>query len=463
MNEESPVFSTGGVSTKQQPVEHLEPKSVILKQNRGYRGILMNQKTLRRTGIIAAGIIFAGFMAGLISQKINAQNSPNPQKPELTTQQPNPSVNTQIVEANTKFGFKLFSEILQENSNNNVFISPTSIAIALAMTYNGASGETQAAMANALELQGMSLSEVNQANEALKTTLENADSDIQLSIANSLWARQGVSFKPDFRQRNQEFYEAQITDLDFANPEAKRVINNWVKENTNGKIPQIISEIQPNDILFLINAIYFKGNWMEQFDKEQTVERPFYLVDGTQKEHPMMSQSGEYQYYEDDTVQAISLPYGKGRLSFYVFLPRENISLDTFEQQLTPEKWQQWMNRFGKRDGSIVLPRFKLEYEIQLNEALKALGMDVAFDDRADFSNMTEEDVLINQVKHKTFVEVNEEGTEAAAATSIGMVLTSAAIPQTPFEMVVDRPFFCAIRDNQTGTILFMGSIREPK
>ncbi|MEQ8467011.1 serpin family protein [Coleofasciculus sp. E1-EBD-02] len=423
----------------------------------------MNQKTLRRTGIIAACIIFAGFMAGLISQKINAQNSPNPQKPELTTQQPNPSVNTQIVEANTKFGFKLFSEILQQDSNKNVFISPTSVAIALAMTYNGASGETQAAIANALELQGMSLSEVNQANEALKTTLENADSDIQLSIANSLWVRQGISFKPDFLRRNQEFYDAKVTDLDFANPEVKRIINNWVKENTNGKIPQIISEIQPNDILFLINAIYFKGNWMEQFDKEQTVERPFYLVDGTQKEHPMMSQSGEYQYYEDDTVQAISLPYGKGRLSFYVFLPRENISLDTFEQQLTPENWQQWMNRFGKRDGSIVLPRFKLEYEIQLNKALKALGMDVAFDDRADFSNMTEEDVLINQVKHKTFVEVNEEGTEAAAATSIGMVLTSAAIPQPPFEMVVDRPFFCAIRDNQTGTILFMGSIREPK
>ncbi|MEQ9372369.1 MAG: serpin family protein [Coleofasciculus chthonoplastes F3-SA18-01] len=423
----------------------------------------MNQQILRRTGIIAAGIIFAGLLAGLISQKINAQNSSNPQKPELIAQQPNLSVDTQIVEANTKFGFKLFSEILQENSNKNVFISPTSVAIALAMTYNGASGETQAAMANALELQGMSLSEVNQANEALKTTLENADSDIQLSIANSLWAKQDISFKPDFLRRNQEFYDTQVTNLDFANPEAKRVINNWVKENTNGKIPQIISEIQPNDILFLINAIYFKGNWMEQFDKDKTVERPFYLVDGTQKEHPMMSQSGEYQYYEDDTVQAISLPYGKGRLSFYVFLPRETVSLDTFEQQLTPENWQQWMNRFGKRDGSIVLPRFKLEYEIQLNKALKALGMDVAFDDRADFSNMTEADVLINQVKHKTFVEVNEEGTEAAAATSVGMVLTSAAIPQTPFEMVVDRPFFCAIRDNQTGTILFMGSIREPK
>jgi len=177
----------------------------------------------------------------------------------------------------------------------------------------------------------------------------------------------------------------------------------------------------------------------------------------------MMSQSGEYQYYQDDSVQAISLPYGKGRLSFYVFLPRETVSLDTFEQQLNPENWQQWMNQFGKRDGSIVLPRFKLEYEIQLNEALKALGMDVAFERRANFSNMTEADVLINQVKHKTFVEVNEEGTEAAAATSVGMVLTSATFPQTPFEMVVDRPFFCAIRDNQTGTILFMGSIREPK
>jgi len=423
----------------------------------------MNQKTLRRTGIIAACIIFAGLLAGLISQKINAQNSPNPQKPQLIAQQPNPSVDTQIVEANTKFGFKLFSEILQQDSNKNVFISPTSIAIALAMTYNGASGETQAAMANALELQGMSLSEVNQANEALKTTLENADSDIQLSIANSLWAKQDISFKPDFLQRNQEFYEAQVTDLDFANPEAKRIINNWVKENTNGKIPQIISDIKPDDILFLINAIYFKGNWTEQFDKDKTVERPFSLADGTQQQHPMMSQSGEYQYYEDDTVQAISLPYGKGRLSFYVFLPRENVSLDTFEQQLTPENWQQWMNRLGKRDGSIVLPRFKLEYEIQLNEALKALGMDMAFDRRAGFSNMTEADVLINEVKHKTFVEVNEEGTEAAAATSVGMVLTSAAIPQTPFQMVVDRPFFCAIRDNQTGTILFMGSIREPK
>ncbi|MFP4123055.1 serpin family protein [Coleofasciculus sp.] len=423
----------------------------------------MNQQTLRRTGIIAAGIVLAGFIAGLISQNINAQNSPNPQAPELTAQQPNPSVDTKLVEANTKFGFKLFSEILQQDSDKNVFISPTSVAIALAMTYNGARGETQAAMANALELQGMSLSEVNQANEALKTTLENADSDIQLSIANSLWARQGISFKPDFLQRNQQLYDAQITDLDFANPESLRIINNWVNENTNGKIPQIISEIQPDDILFLINAIYFKGNWTEQFDKDKTVDRPFYLADGTQKEHPMMSQSGEYQYYEDDTVQAISLPYGEGRLSFYVFLPRENASLDTFEQQLTPENWQQWMNQFGKRDGSIVLPRFKLEYEIQLNKALKALGMDVAFDDRADFSNMTEEDVLINQVKHKTFVEVNEEGTEAAAATSIGMVLTSAAIPQTPFEMVVDRPFFCAIRDNQTGTILFMGSIREPK
>jgi len=202
---------------------------------------------------------------------------------------------------------------------------------------------------------------------------------------------------------------------------------------------------------------------MEQFDKDKTVERPFYLADGTQKEHPMMSQSGEYQYYEDDTVQAISLPYGKGRLSFYVFLPRETVSLDTFEQQLTPENWQQWINQFGKRDGSIVLPRFKLEYEIQLNEALKALGMDVAFDRRANFSNMTEADVLINQVKHKTFVEVNEEGTEAAAATSVGIIPTSATFPQPPFEMVVDRPFFCAIRDNQTGTILFMGSIREPK
>lgn len=428
----------------------------------------MNRQMLSRVGaIVAAGIIISGLLGGFMTQKIDAIDPlPHSQKPtdsHLTAQSPNTPVDAKLVDANTKFGFKLFSEILKQDSKKNVFVSPTSVAIALSMTYNGASGETQQAMANALELQGMSLQDINQANETLKASLEKADPAVQLSIANSLWAKQGITFKPDFLQTNKQFYDAKVTELDFAKPNASSIINNWVKENTRGKIDKIVEQLKPSDVLFLINAIYFKGNWTKPFEKSQTTEKPFYLSDGSQKQHPMMSQSGKYRYYENETFQAISLPYGKERLSLYVFLPRKNTNLDALQQQLTLENWQQWLNQFGMRQGSIQLPRFKFDYDIQLNSALKALGMESAFNNRANFSKMTSASVKIDEVKHKTFVEVNEEGTEAAAVTSVGMVLKAARAPQEPFQMVVDRPFFCAIRDNQTGTVLFMGSIKEPK
>jgi serpin B len=426
----------------------------------------MNRQVLSRAGaIVAAGIVLAGALGGLMTEKLNALNSQKPEESPLTAQLPDPEVDSKLVDANTKFGFKLFSEVLKRDSNKNVFISPASVAIALSMTYNGASASTQQEMAKALELQGLSLQDVNQANNALKTSLENADPGaVQLTIANSLWAKQGVAFKPEFMQRNQQFYGAKVTELDFTKPNAAGAINSWVKENTRGKIDQIIQQISPSDVLFLINAIYFKGNWTKEFDKSQTTERPFHLLDGTEKQHPMMSQSGRYRYYDNETFQAVSLPYGEGRLSLYVFLPRETTNIEAFQQQLAVENWQQWMNQFRMRRGAIQLPRFKFDYDIQLNSALKALGMEEAFDDStANFSNMSSARLAINEVKHKTFVEVNEEGTEAAAATSVGMVLTSARTPDEPFQMVVDRPFFCAIRDNQTGTILFMGSVVEPK
>ncbi|MBD2130172.1 serpin family protein [Microcoleus sp. ZQ-A2] len=428
----------------------------------------MNRQKLNRVGaIVAAGIVLSGLVGGLMAQKIDALDShPNSQKPEnsrLMAQSPNRPVDSKLVDANTKFGFKLFQEVLKEDSNKNVFVSPTSIAIALSMTYNGASGETQQGMAKALELQGISLQDINQANETLKSSLEKADPDVQLSIANSLWAKQGTPFKPEFIQRNQQFYKAKVTELNFASPDAAKTINGWVQENTRGKIDQIVNQIQPEDVLFLINAVYFKGNWTKQFDKSQTAERPFYLSNGSQKQHPRMSQSGKYRYYENDSFQAVSLPYGKGRLSLYVFLPKKDTNLVAFQQQLSLENWQLWMNQFQMRSGSLQLPRFKFDYNIQLNSALKALGMESAFNTGANFSNMTSASVAIDQVRHKTFVEVNEEGTEAAAATSVGVMLTSAQMPTEPFQMVVDRPFFCAIRDNQTGTLLFMGSIKEPK
>jgi serine protease inhibitor len=420
----------------------------------------MNRQML---SMVAAGFVLTGILGGLMTQKINA-DSQTPKNTSLALQQPNPPVDSKLVDANTKFGFKLFQKVLKQDSNKNIFVSPTSVAIALSMTYNGASGETQQAMAKALQLQGMSLQDINQANNTLKTSLENADPAVQMSIANSLWAKQGISFKPEFMQQNQQFYGAKVTELDFAKPDSANVINSWVKENTKGKIEQIVDQLKPDDVLFLINAIYFKGNWTKPFDKSQTTQRPFTLSNGSQKQQPMMSQSGKYRYYENDSFQAVSLPYGKGRMSLYVFLPSKTTNLAAFQQQLQSENWQQWMNQFAMRQGSVQLPRFKFDYDVKLNNALKSLGMETAFSPRANFSNMTSATVAINEVKHKTFVEVNEEGTEAAATTSVGMVLTSARMPaEEPFKMVVDRPFFCAIRDNQTGTILFMGSIKDPK
>ena len=419
----------------------------------------------RRYVSTAASVIILGISGYSELDRVNsvvAQDLPLQQQLPANKQLETPVVDAKAVAANTRFGFKLFSEILKQDSGKNIFISPASVAIALAMTYNGASGETQQAMAKTLELQGTSLSEVNSANAAAIASLKNLD-DIQLTIANSLWAKQEYTFKPDFLQTTQQFYTAKVTNLDFGDPGATTIINDWVSQSTNGKIDRIVDKIEPDDALFLLNAIYFKGKWTNEFDKQQTSEYPFYLTAGGQKQHPMMSQSNDYRYYENEKFQAVSLPYGNdGRLSLYVFLPLQNSSLSAFYQDLNAENWEKWISQFSKRQGLIRLPRFKMDYDLTLNDTLKALGMEVAFWEKANFSGMGD-NLALSEVKHKTFVEVNEEGTEAAAVTSVGVILVSAAAPQPPFQMLVDRPFFYAIRDNQTGTVLFMGSIVDPQ
>ena len=371
-----------------------------------------------------------------------------------------PVVNTKLIAANTRLSFKLFSEILKQQPDQNIFISPASIAIALAMTYNGAQGQTQQAMAQTLELQGMSLEEVNQSNAALRATLTNPDPQVQLFLANSLWARKDVPFKQQFQDTNQTFYGAQMAALDFNSPRASSIINDWVKQSTKGKIDQIINnqEITPNTILFLLNAIYFKGLWTTQFDKTKTRELPFTLINGLHKHHPIMFRQAEYQYYTNELFQAVSLPYGQGRFSLYIFLPQKNINLKTFYKSLNPENWEQWMNQFRPQQLLLGLPRFRLNYGLELNNILKSLGMAIAFDrNRANFKDLTPLPAYISKVKHNTFFEVNEEGSEASGATSV-QIATRGLPPQ----LIVDRPFFCAIRDNQTKSILFMGSVVEP-
>ncbi|MEH1868379.1 MAG: serpin family protein [Nostoc sp.] len=420
----------------------------------------------RRYALAAASVVLFSVLgcSQVESSKSALAQSSLPQ-PETPLQKKTVNTDTRIVESSNKFGFKLFSEVLKEDrGENNIFISPSSIAIALAMTYNGASGSTQQAMAKTLELQGMNLPEINSAYAAaLKQLLENPDAKVQLSIANSLWANQDVSFAPDFLKITQDFYQAKVRNLNFKDAAASSIINNWVTEKTKGKINKIVEKIEPNQVLFLINAIYFKGNWSNEFDKSKTVQYPFYITPSRRKQNLMMSQEGDYRYYENEQFQAVSLPYGKdGKTSFYIFLPKQNSNLKALYQNLNFENWEKWMTQFNKQKGFIRLPRFKTDYEVTLNDALKSLGMEEAFSNKANFSGMGK-NFAISQVKHKTFVEVNEEGTEAAAATSVGIVATSLRDEPEPFRMIVDRPFFCAIKDNQTGNVLFMGSIIEPQ
>jgi len=413
------------------------------------------------TVLLAALLIVTSNIVDASNQRLSTNRLIVQQQPEGARSVK--KVDNRLVAATSRFSFKLYNQLLKQGTSKNRFVSPSSVMLALAMTYNGAEGETRQAMARALEVEGLSLEEVNRGFADLKSMLGSADPKLQLNIANSLWARKGFALKPDFIQRTKEFYAAEVTSLDFSNPAAPETINSWVKNNTGGRIDKIVDQISDETILFLINAIYFKGQWTVEFEKSKTREDDFKLADGSQKKLPMMSQSGRYNYYKGKDFQAVSLPYGSGRMSMYVFLPDKSTSLDQFEKNLTAANWETWMKSFRVAPGELMLPRFKIEYEVNLNDALKALGMSEAFDStRANFSGIAQGRIYVSEVKHKTIAEVNEEGTVAAAVTSVGIQVTSVQPPQENFIMKVDRPFFVAIRDNVTGTVLFMGSITDP-
>lgn len=403
-------------------------------------------------------------LAGMWSTKTESVTQAVDASQSYAVAQSSNAMTDNLVDANTRFGFKLFSAMTKGKENSNVFISPSSVAIALAMVYNGANGRTQAAMARTLEVQGMSLPDLNRANANLKTLLQNPDPQVQLTIANSLWTRRGVSFKPNFIQQNSQFYQAKVTELDFGNPQSIQIINQWVSQNTQGKITEIVDRLSPSQLMLLVNAIYFKGSWTRKFDLKQTTIEPFYQPNGTSKKHPLMTQQGNYFYHKNDLLQAVRLPYGKGeRISMVILLPKKGAGLPGLQQKLNAETWMQWMGQMRRRQGAIKLPRFKVEYDTELTGVLSQLGMGQAFSSNADFSKLSDVPAEISEVKHKTFVEVNEEGTEAAAVTSIGIRATSVQVPQEPFSVIVNRPFFCAIMDDQTGSVLFMGAIVDPK
>ncbi len=363
-----------------------------------------------------------------------------------------------------EFGFNLLSEVIKQDKEKNIFISPFSISCALTMTYNGAKGETKAAMAKVLGLEKLSLDEVNQAVSELQKKLAKIDPRVKLLIANSLWARKGIKFKNDFLKRTQKSFQAEITALDFKSPKARKRINQWVDKKTQGKIKEIIKEIPPLAVLYLINALYFNGKWQKKFDPTKTKKEAFNVLNKGKKDVWMMTQSGRFLYYQGEGFQAVNLPYGDGRISMYIFLPDANSNIYKFLEGLNTKNWLAWLDGFNEMEGEIKLPKFQLEYENSLVAPLSSLGMEIVFDpQKADFTGMrTEGELFISDVKHKAVCEVAEKGTEAAAVTSIEISLTAIQKPEERFTFIVDRPFFFAIRDNSTEAVLFLGVVVDP-
>lgn len=371
---------------------------------------------------------------------------------------------TKIIDANNALGFNVLNEV-EPDENDNTFISPTSLLMALSMAYNGADGETKEEIATVLQVNGIEVEELNKANASLLTKFHKDSEQTQLQFANSIWLNNNYHFQDDFAKNNKDYFNAEIKEIDIADDESATKINEWVKSATNDKIDKIIeAPLNPDLVAVLINAIYFKGDWSYEFDEKLTESQPFQLPDGTTKEVPLMTLNEELAYIENDTFQAVQLPYSKGGMSMNVFLPTEESSLEEFKQLLTTENWESWRTEFNTTKGTVKLPKFQLEYETSLNDVLKNLGMTRAFGEGADFTKMIQEDAPLwfSEIKQKTFVVVDEEGTEAAAVTS-GEIETTSAPMDEPFTMVVDRPFFFTIMEDETNTILFAGFIQNPQ
>ncbi len=367
-----------------------------------------------------------------------------------------------LVSADNRFGLELFKKLTDTaTAEHNIIISPLSVSQALSMTYNGAAGDTKTAFDNTLHFENMTLDDVNISSGELISALLTVDPKVTINIANSIWYKNGFEVKNDFVQRNKTYYNAQIRALDFSSGQSVNTINNWVSENTKGHITKIVEQLNPLDRMLLINAIYFKGNWRNMFHKDETASKPFYLENGQTVYVDMMHTTGKYSYYENNLLEVLEMPYGRGNYSMAVLLPKSGYKVKDIIDTLSAESWQQWQyESYGVNDVPLYFPKFKFAYEQSLVNTLKALGMEIAFGDNADFSGINDKEPLkISNVLHKAYIKVDEEGTEAAAVTSVTVGTTSVG-PGEPFN--VDHPFVFIIKEKYTKAILFAGVVANP-
>lgn len=404
-----------------------------------------------KINVLYAGVILAAAVSCDRDLSTIGNEDPRPVR-EMT------ALEKRVAEASNAFGFDLFGEVCGEEGLKNVFVSPFSVSMALGMTLNGAAGGTEADMRATLGFGTMTQDEINASCRGLLDLLPAADPETVMEIANSIWYRTGYPVLPTFIDVNRRCFDAAVRELDFSDPAAPDVINGWISDKTHGRIDEMIEDIDPMTVMFLINAVYFKGTWVYAFDPKSTRD-DFFRPDGRSSVPcRMMSQKAEIGYFRTPAFRSVELPYGNGRFAMALFLPEEGSSTDAFIRGWTETAWREWKRSFVRREMNLYLPKFKVEYKITLSDALKALGMAAAFDGRADFSRITgSAGPYISDVFHKSFVEVDEKGTEAAAVTVVEIRETSAGPDEDTIRF--DRPFAFAIYEKTSGTMLFMGRI----
>jgi serine protease inhibitor len=394
--------------------------------------------------------LFAVLLLGAACTEATAPGGTIAALPRALTESEN-----RIIAGSNDFAFDLFRAGNVSQHKANVFISPLSASMALGMAANGAEGATYDEMRTALRLSGATREDVGSGYKSLIALLRGLDPGTDFTIANSIWYEQTFPFNTSFLDESKLFFDAQVQALDFSSPTAVPTINSWVSHQTNNRIPTILDRIDDAEVMFLINAIYFRGIWQKQFDKSKTVDASFYAADGTTATVRMMARDGGVLHVSTPEYSAVDLPYGNSAFTMTVVLPVGDI--DAFAESFDQAKWNSLLGSLHERGLPVHLPRFRMEWKRELRNDLQELGMRLAFYN-ADFTRMSSRgaDLIITQVLQKTFVDVNEEGTEAAAATSVGIGITS-----VPESFRADRPFLVVIRERFSGTILFMGKIAK--
>jgi serine protease inhibitor len=362
--------------------------------------------------------------------------------------------------AHNEFGFNIFKQLHKLDADENLFISPLSIETAFGMLLNGAKGDTYTQMLDVLQLNAWKQPEINQNFACLLATLPKADPKVKLQMANSIWHEQTFQVLPEFLDVNKQYFDSEVTGLNFRDPKSVATINGWVKTKTQGLIPEILKEIPSDVVMCLINAVYFKAPWKNSFDAKKTIKQEFTTPAGKLQADMMTLGETKLPYFETEQFQAVDLPYGDSVFTMSIFLPKRGQNVEAVVDALNAKNWNAWVGTFKYQPVFFKMPRFKMSYEKTLNDFLITLGMRDIFGPRADLSGINGSGGLqVSKVLHKSFVEVNEAGTEAAAVTSIEIIKTS--VPTIPF-FIADRPFVFAIRERTTGSVVFLGKVMNP-